>query len=303
MIKSFTITNYLGDTIELELTRPDLSGFIVESVEGLGPVKANINQTESAMTDGTLYNSSYLDVRSIIMNLKFYRLPNEAIEDIRQKSYKYFPIKRKINILVKTDNREIEAVGYVESNEPDIFSAQEGCAITILCTDPFFYSTVMDETVFSGVEPMFEFPFENESLTEPLLEMGLIKNKTEETVYYRGDSEIGITIIVHAIGTASNLTIYNTLTREQMKLDSSKLVALTGSDIMPGDTITINTLKGNKSVSLLRNGKTVNILNCLVKGSDWFTLSKGDNVFVYTTDEGSNNLQFTIRHKIIYDGV
>ena len=79
MIKSFTITNYLGESIELELTRPDLSGFIVKSVEGLGPAKASINTTITATRDGTIYNSSILDQRNITMDLEFYQTPGVSI--------------------------------------------------------------------------------------------------------------------------------------------------------------------------------------------------------------------------------
>lgn len=45
MIKSITVTNYLGDSIKLELARPEESGFVVKSVTGLGPGSANINTT------------------------------------------------------------------------------------------------------------------------------------------------------------------------------------------------------------------------------------------------------------------
>lgn len=63
------------------------------------------------------------------------------------------------------------------------------------------------------------------------------------------------------------------------------------------------TVKGKKSITLLRNGKTTNILNCLDKNADWFQLAKGDNVFAYTAEEGSTNLQFKIENRVIYEGV
>lgn len=303
MIKSLTVKNHLNESITLELMRPDKSGFVVLSIDGLGPVKAKINTSEIATNDGSIYNSARLDNRNITMSLRFYQTSSETIEDIRQKSYKYFPIKKKIYLTIETDNRSLETVGYVESNEPDIFSQNEGCNISIICPDPLFYSTNINETVFSGVEPVFEFPFENNSITDPLLELGLIQNKTEQLVYYDGDSEVSITIHIHALGDATNLTIANTRTGEKMELNTDKLVTMTGSAIIAGDDITINTQKGNKSITLLRDGVNINILNCLERGSKWFTLSKGDNIFAYTTETGSSNLQFYITNKIAYDGV
>ena len=60
MIKSIKVRNYLNKEITLELTRPELSGLIVKSVEGLGPAKANINVTDISTNDGGLFNSSRL---------------------------------------------------------------------------------------------------------------------------------------------------------------------------------------------------------------------------------------------------
>lgn len=306
MIKSITVTNYLGDSIKLILGEPERSGFLIKSITGLGPAKANVNTTNISTNDGTLYNSARLDQRNIVMDLVFVESINrESIEDVRQKSYKYFPIKKNLELLIETDNRLLKTVGYVESNEPNIFSKQEGTQISIICPDPYFYSakgTGDNVTEFYSIEPMFEFPFSNESLTEPMLTFGEIHIKTSGVVIYEGDSEIGITIDIHAIGPASNITIYNLDTRETMIIDTAKIATLTGNGIMARDDIIINTSRGNKGITLLREGKTYNILNCLNKNTAWFTLTKGDNSFAFTADEGVMNLQFKITNKVIYEG-
>jgi phage-related protein len=142
MIKSITVTNYLGDSIKLELGRPEQSGFLIKSISGLGPSKANINTTEVSTNDGSLFNSARLNQRNIVFDFIFVESINrESIEDIRQKSYKYFPIKKNVDLLIETDNRIVKTTGYVESNEPNIFSSQEGAQISIICPDPYFYST------------------------------------------------------------------------------------------------------------------------------------------------------------------
>lgn len=303
MIRSITIRNHLDNSIKLELTRPDLSGFIIKSMDGLGPTKANINTTDIATNDGSIFNSSRLDKRNITLNLEFFQTDTESIEDIRQKTYKYFPINQRVYITVETDNHTLETEGYVETNEPYIFSKNEGTNLSIICPDPFFYSKNIVETVFSGVEPLFEFPFSNESLTTSLLEFGAIQNKTEQVIVYEGDGKVGISIYIHALGSVSNIKIANVKTREIMILNTDKLATLTGSSIKAGDNIVINTQKGNKNVTLIRDGVRTNILNCIEKGSQWFTLVKGDNIFAYTTDSGSSNLQFYITNKVAYDGV
>lgn len=313
MIKTVIITNYLGESVTITLSEGDPEhGFLIEAIDGLGPAKADVHTTDLATNDGSLYNSARLNERNIIMKLIFGWAENadtgmlESIETVRQRTYKYWPIKKPVEILIEADNRIVKTTGYVESNEPDIFSRQEGNSISIICPDPYFYSAGEDgvnTTVFYGVQPLFEFIFSNESLTEPLIEFGSIENETEKTIYYEGDAEIGIVITIHAIGEADMITIYNTGTREVMRIDTDKLEALTGSGIKAGDDIIISTVRGAKYIQLLRTGFYTNILNCLDKDSDWFQLARGDNVFAYTAEYGSENLQFKIENRVIYEGV
>lgn len=307
MIYSLAVTNFLGDRIRLELGKPENTGFLVKSITGLGPVKANVNTTEVATNDGSMFNSARLSQRNIVIRMVFVNsIYGEDIEEIRQKSYKYFPIKKNVELVIETDNRYVRTTGYIESNEPDIFSKQEGTQISIICPDPYFYSASEDGdnvTDFYSIDPMFEFPFSNESLTEPLLVFGEIQIKTEGVITYTGDSEIGVMIYIHAIGPAEYINIYNTETREVMTIDTVKLEKLTGQGLIAGDDIIINTLKGEKSITLVRNGVSYNILNCLDKNTDWFTLVKGDNIFAFTADSGVTNLQFRIENKVIYEGV
>ena len=304
MIKSVTITNHLDESIKLDLFNPEESGFIIKNIEGLGPVKANINFKELATNDGSIDNSARLSSRNIVMSLQFMESP--TIEETRLKSYKYFPIKRNIKFLIETDSRICETIGRVETNVPTIFSNAEGCQISILCPNPYFYSAGengTNQTIFYGTEPLFEFPFSNESLTEDLIEFGSIENRTEGTIYYDGDAEIGITIQIHAVGEAEGLVIYNTKTREIMRINDDKLKSLMGSGIQAGDEITITTSRGEKGIYMLRSGVTTNILNSLEKPIKWFQLSKGDNTFAYTASAGLTNLQFRIENKVIYEGV
>lgn len=307
MIYSIVVTNYLGDRIKLELGKPDVSGFLIKSITGLGPAKANVNTTEVSTNDGSLFNSARLSQRNVVLDMVFINtIYGESIEDLRQKSYKYFPLKKSVELTIETDNRYVKTTGYVESNEPNIFSSQEGTQISIICPDPYFYSAGEDGnnvTNFYSIDPMFEFPFSNESLDEPLLVFGEIQIKTEGIITYYGDSEIGVMIYIHAIGPATNINIYNTETREVMRINTEKISSLTGKGIVASDDIVINTAKGEKSITLIREGVSYNILNCLDKNTDWFTLAKGDNIFAFTADSGVTNLRFRVENKVIYEGV
>ena len=301
MIKSITVTNHLNESIKLELGFPERSGFLIQEISGLGPVKADINVSELSSVDGSIYNSARLPSRNIVFKLVLLESP--TIEDTRQKSYKYFPIKKRVRLLIETTNRTAEIFGYVESNEPIIFSKQETTQISIVCPNPYFYSKGKQITTFTGFEKVFSFPFSNESLSDKLLIIGNILKNQIQTVLYEGDSEIGFNIEIHAIGTAKNVMIYNTNTLENMKIDTDKLIALTGQPIIMGDSIFISTIKGDKSIQLLREGVYYNIINCLDRDATWMFLRKGDNVFAFDAEEGGANLYFRIINQVIYQGI
>lgn len=165
MIKKFIVKNYLNEILELELTNPDESGFIVQEVTGLGPDKSNLNIKEVANNDGGYFNSARTPVKNIVMNLLFVGTP--LIEDTRHKSYRYFPMKKPLTLTIVTDRHTLNIDGYVESNEPNIFSDQEGCQISILCPSPYFTSGKKQIVQSSGEKPLFEFPFSNELVPDP----------------------------------------------------------------------------------------------------------------------------------------
>lgn len=305
MIQSVTIINPSRQSLKLELKRPDKTGLLIERIDGLGPAKASINTTQLAMFDGSLYNSAYLDPRNIVITLRFSDDENESVEDIRHKTYTYFPIKKEIELIIETDKRTLKTKGYVESNDPDIFSDTEGSSISIICADPYFYSVNTNETLFYGIDPLLEFPFENPSVNEDMTQLGNIQLITQEIITYDGDFDVGMTITIHATGSTKDVSIHNITTGKVMRIDTDRLKSLTGSEIIGGDTIVIETELRDRKITLIRNGEKINIRNCLGKSTDWLMLSKGDNIIACNAEgeEGPAHLQFHISNKIVYEGV
>lgn len=301
MIKSITVTNPKSESLTLELRNPEPAGLYVQDIEGLGPAKANINSTQLAAIDGGLFSSSRVTERNIVITLGMLESP--TIEDARHRTYKFFPIKKQIKFLIETDNLIAEATGYVESHEPVIFSDQETTQISILCPDPFFYQPGYIEENTSDVQKTFEFPFSNESLTENLLEFGVISFDIRANIHYVGDVDTGVKITIHAFGEATNITLYNAITHESMAIDTSKITTLTGQAYGVSDDIIISTVRGDKYARLLRNGVYTNIISALDKNADWFQLSNGDNVFTYTAESGTSNISILFEYRNAYGGV
>lgn len=306
MIKNITIKNYLGEVIILELTRPEITGLLIRSIEGLGPPNANINMTEYVTNDGALFNSSHVNSRQLVISFKL--LGDEengmTIEDCRLKLYRYFQIKQPVIFSIETDNRKCKTEGYVASVEPDIFSEDEGVTVTLDCPDAFFHSLSPYTYYFRNVDPKFKFPFSNNSLKQKLLLMGNVNLTKNRDVFYDGDGEVGIKIILKAMADVRGFGIYTGLVRnDAIEIDDDILEELTGNGILAGDEITISTIKGKRGVWLVRDKKRYNILNALKRPVKWMTINYGKNVISYYAEEGEDLINLYLEYDILYMGV
>lgn len=329
MINSITARNYLGEEVKIVLTEDTPEhGLLLQSVTGLGPAKADINTTDLVTSDGGIYNSARLENRNIVIKFLF----TGFIEDARDNTYKYFPIKHYVTLIFETDRKRLQCSGYVESNEPDIFSAKESASISIICPDPYFYDVgdnAIKKTIFEGIERLFYFPFESNRdidysyesilddhedtvkdsdynsltsiksqnvLNEDKIEFGEIHSNPVGTVHYDGTVEIGCIIRLHFFGDVSDVTIYNLTSRESMSISGP---------FISGDDVVINSKKGEKSIQLYREGVYTNLWTNFSDYPTWFMLQHGDNVFsyTYTAETDFENIEFLIEYQNVYEGL
>ena len=299
MIKSISVTNHRGETLDIDLRNPWGSGLAVSSITGLNPPRANINATELSSMDGSVYNSARVVKRNIVID--FYILEKLTIEQARHILYKYFPIKKQLKFRVKTDERDVYTTGYVESNNVGVFAKMESAQVSIICPDPYFYSSQDVSVPLNDIIGGFEFPFENPVGTESL-HFGEISVTGPVNIIYAGETSAGVNIDIHATGEVGNLRIYSVTTDQEILLDVAKLAAKTGDGIIAGDSIHINTNTGHKEVTLTRAGVKYNILSCVSLQTGWIRLDPGDNIIVYSAI-GIQNAQIYVTNKIVYEGV
>lgn len=308
MIEWVEITNYIGEKLRITLTEAEPAhGLIIKSIDGLGPPQGVINTTPIVTMDGDMFNSSRLEKRNIVMDLLFTFA--DLIEDSRLRTYKFFAIKRELRFEIKTDRRQAYIYGYVESNEPNIFSEQEEAQISIICPYPYFTACgpggSVQESKFFGSEPMFEFIYENDRLNEKRTEFGQIFDDLQfRQIEYAGDVDVGIRVEIYTLDTWDYIRIFNADTRESMMIDATRITNMVGlSRITAGDRIILNTNPGSKSLKLIRNGREYNIFNALEKGCDWLKFRKGVNNIALQTNNEFDKIQLTISADILYEGV
>lgn len=270
----------------LELTNNNC--YVVQSVEGIDPPDAVINTTRNAGADGSVFNSAYADNRVITITLAI----NEPAEANRINLYKYFKSKAKVRLFYKNDTRDVYIDGYVQTFPVGFFQKKQVAQITVFCNDPFFKNVDENITDFSAIQPAFEFPFFiNEG--EPI-PFGEILLEQEHNIYNAGDVETGAVFIMRAIGSVTNPVIYNTITNKYFRLNMT---------MNEGDEIRINTQKKQKSVLLIRNGVTSNIIGNLQSGSTWLQLAPADNVFTTSATANPENLQTYAVINALFEGV
>ena len=277
------VENDRGEVLNLT-SNPD---YTVYNINGLTPPQATVSTSVNATMDGSSVNNVRVEKRNIVI----YTTINGAVESKRINLYKYFPVKRNVKLYFSNGTRDTVIEGVVELIECNLFSNRQVAQISIICPKPYFKSVEQLVTNFSDINKLFAFPF---SIPESGIEFSAITSNIRKSIINVGDVPTGVIMELVANGTVVNPVIYNVLKRTHMALNFTML---------PSDKIIINTNVGEKSISLVRNGVSTNILGNMVHDSDWFTLESGDNVFTYDTESGNNNLQITFTTSLLYSGV
>lgn len=308
MFQSMTVTNARGDTLDLPIRNPMATGYNVVAIDGLGPVDAVLQTSNTVTTDGVIFNGARKDEREIVINLAYYPESGKNIEDLRHGTYKYFPEKEEVTLVFHADTRSVRTTGIVESNEIPIFSEKESSSIVIKCPDPWFRidNELNRVTSFSNVEPAFEFPFNwtNNPVGEPKpLWFGAIKNIHSKNIMYDGESEVGVIIRMSFDAPVRNIRIYNEEAGQEIDVFTDKVKLIIADGIKSGDELVICTIPKRKSVEVIRDGISYNILNAINRDVRFITLHKGVNTIVYSAESGVDNISMSIENETLYTGV
>lgn len=312
MIYKIVARNPKDELLEMDIRHPEKTGINVKNITGITPLGAEIYSTPFGSIDGGLFVGARVPSRNVVMTLEMYEEElvtgeSKTIEDSRLKVYNFFRIKDWVNLVFYTTNRVLQLLGYVESTETDIFSDKETSTVSILCIDPWFYSSNYSQISFSGTMPMFTFPFSSVSestIPSERLVFGNISVDTRTDIMYYGDIQTGFNMSITFMGDEfHNIYFYNMGTRERMNIYTDQVEVLTGTPLGPGDELQISTISGQKSAYLLRNGEYRNVISMIDKNADWFQLTKGNNVFAFSSDSGIENISISLNWRDAYAGI
>lgn len=148
------------------------SEYIIKSIDGLGPVKAEYTSISNT-TDPGGQNLAPKDVqRNIVITIGFAprKSTGSSVESLRRALYGMFMPKSKIELKFNDDVLGSWMIkGQVETHEPAIFSKDPEVQISILCGDPYFYKdapevvyTIPFDITLGANAPYFTMPYEND---------------------------------------------------------------------------------------------------------------------------------------------
>lgn len=270
------IENSLGEV--LTLTQNEYNWQVAE-ITGLNPPAAQINLTALAGQDGAVFNSSKLDTRNIVIMLRL----RGDVEANRQLLYRFFRTKDACTFYFSNNNRDVFIRGRVETCEVNLFEYGQMMQISIICPQPYFRGIEQTSTELSSVVGAFTFPF-SINIGSPI-PFSVYDVTRETNIRNDAESETGAEIELYFTGSVSTIEIKNESTGDSLKLQYN---------FLDGDRLFINTNLGEKSVQLLRDGVQSNLFSAVKKGSVFFQLQSGDNVFAYLADDGANNMNVYI---------
>lgn len=265
------IENKYGESLTLS-GNEDL--WQIERIEGLGPVPAQLNITSLAGLDGGRFNSSQLNTRNIVITLAL----KGNVEENRQRLYRFCGTKEKCTFYFSNRNRKVFTTGYVETDDVSLFGLGQRMQISIICPDAYFQSTAGKTQEITGIASLFTFPFSiNAGEPVPFSEYA---GESGISVMNTSDAETGAVIKIVCISEFLTFAITNVTKEETMIFTYG---------FLPGDVITIDTNRGQKSVRLLRGGQVINFFSALdITASKFIQLAAGQNYFTFTVDGERN---------------
>jgi phage-related protein len=284
-VQRIIYTNSQRKTIELYLYP-----FLLNNVDGLGDVDAEVQTQKAPFQDGSTYINSTLEHRVLTVEVSVH---GEDLADTQQKRVLLSSVlnpKLGIGTLRYENDYGIREIDAVLDNVP-VFPSGQGnrggtfqrVLINFICPNPYWKSlNITEEPTF---EPLFQFPFEG------VFEMGMQRDKR----IIENDGDAPAPIYIEFFGPADNPIITNNTTGEYIKVNQS---------LAEGEFMRVDTTPGNKSVEFVSpDGTVTNVFNWIDLGSTFFQLAIGENEIEYSADNDIQGAIVNIRYNKLYVGV
>ncbi len=268
------------DTIAVEL-----------GVRGLLMPPVDLNETETPFTDGARVGSVRYTPREVDLPILVQaHTPVILRERLRELAYWFAPTRGdgKLRVTAPSgEQRELTCryVGGLENADDDIRQAGPNwwsLAVTLRASDPYFYATAPFTELFvnAAAVPFF-----------PIFPLQLSASNMLSTAAPLNDGDAEAWPVWVVTGPATEVTITNSTTGKSWTLTT---------DLLAGETVTIDTRPGKKTALLNIGGVITNALGGLTSSSYLWPLAVGVNTLSValtgSTSATSVRLTFTPRY-------
>lgn len=285
MLTNLEVYSSLSSAPDLPLQlggREDVDLIHIRNIDGLGPVKADINTTQYGSGDGGFYTGGSINVRNIVMTLGF--MPDyieHTVASLRQVVYGYFMSKQPVTLrLFRDDGPTVEINGYTESAEPNLFSKDPEMEISVICPLPDFIA-VAPSVVTGTAQP------------DPV--------ESEFTLV--GNVDTSGRVVLTPIEDDPSPTYDGDITLEHKTLaPGASIFKVTGS-VAEGLDLIIDSARGAKVAENVIGVEHINLLNSMTVDSKWLALRPGTNKFRVLLDPSAGDKAWTLTYYERFGGL
>lgn len=273
-MKELRYTNTENKSIEISMKPP----FLLQNMEGFGPIVNEIATTKSFGTDGEVFNHSQLGVRDIVIEGTILAESSEQLAEFRRSFTKVFNPKITGSLDYMDHGKQYTIDVLVEHGanfELDELAITQKFQLILKALDPLWTdkSEIDAEIPMAREENLMEFPLE---ITDNFEFSKLIAGDVIE-ITNNGDVATGAVFTINVSGILINPRLYNVITQEYFALNGT---------FTPGTQLRISTLRGQKKVEQNDGEGFYNIMTKRKVESTFLQIGRGINYLQLQADEG-----------------
>ena len=293
-----------GTGLVMMNTSPLHIHFILQRIEGIGGVEANINSQKSPYQDGSTFLSANLEPRDITLRATINARSREELFEYREYVQRvFYPSYGEGVLIVQQGNKSRLAHAVAETTPVffDYIGNQVSFVVNLVAHDPFWYRTGGGANVFSQQakiqivdvqgfygEDLRNLPTKGTSAFSDNITMG----RTVRTINNPGTAQSPFKLIIPSV---DDFIFMKRRTGEKIELSKP---------LLEGESLVVETAFGNRKVSLIKeDGSIVNGFDYLTRGSSFFYLDGGDNrmEFNRSYDNAGTERGGSIRPRLIWE--
>lgn len=260
----------LRDNHTLRLTQ-NQSRYQVIAVDGIEVPEIDMSTYDIATADGVKVSNIKMPEREISITLVF----RGNVEANRRELYQLCRVRSMIRLHFETKGGAKYIDGYLKADDGNRFDTPSFTQdVTFICPDPYFKAEQSVIADMSRDYAAFLFPFGMaEGKGHPTGVFDALRTATINSV---SENETGIVIRIRFRVDTTRVVIINADTGERFDIQCPS-----GNKFYAGDTLEINTIDTQKSVTWTHGYTTKDVIAWITDDTVFFQLQSGDNSFSY----------------------